>query len=77
MKSKYKNLAERFGDGVMLLVGDYVTFTDGSGFLVGDATPYHEPSKNDGGFGWYWDGALCRKPLSSVINILDKVQENE
>ena len=45
MKSKYKNLAERFGDGVMLLVGDYVTFTDGSGFLVGDATPYHEQAK--------------------------------
>jgi hypothetical protein len=23
--------------------------------LIGDATPYHEPSTNDGGIGWMYD----------------------
>ena len=40
----------------MLTPGMKITIKDNNGrihsFWVGDCTPYHEPSDNDGGFGW-------------------------
>lgn len=39
-----------------LSVGLAITIKNAKGeeetFVVGDCTPYHEPSTNDGGFGW-------------------------
>ena len=43
--------------------GEYVPSRD---FWVGDATPYHEPSTNDGGFGWSYESDICKEYVSEV-----------
>ena len=32
--------------------GQYIKVVGAAPFWVGDCTPFHEPSENDGGFGW-------------------------
>lgn len=45
-----------FIDDGKISAGMKITIENDSGttrsFWVGDCTPYHEPSDNDGGFGW-------------------------
>lgn len=33
---------------------------------IGDATPYHEPSTSDGGFGWNYDNPTMKKYVIEV-----------
>jgi len=35
-------------------------------FWVGDCTPYHKPSKNDGGFGWNYSDPMMKKIVLEV-----------
>ena len=52
----------RFRAGQRILIGDVIKkdkeefSTNTESFWIGEATPHHEPSANDGGFGWdSWD----------------------
>lgn len=33
---------------------------------VGDCTPYCQPTTDDGGIGWDWEGAICKKYVIEV-----------
>jgi hypothetical protein len=63
-------LKDMFENDKSLEVGDLVMFENGTSFLVGDATPYHQPINNDCGFGWDWDSALCKKKILKIENLL-------
>ena len=42
------------------------TYTGYETFYIGNATPYHEPSINDGGFGWNLDHERMGKYISEI-----------
>lgn len=54
----------RFKAGQNILIGevgkDGTTFNTES-FWIGDATPFHGPSTNDGGIGWNWNVPIMNK----------------
>lgn len=39
---------------------------DAEDVWIGDATPYHEPSTHDAGFGWDRDSNLCKKFVTEI-----------
>ena len=47
--------------------GKLFVFADGSSILIGDASPYHKESENDGGIGWNLDEE--RKRI--VVRVID------
>ena len=42
------------------------TYTGYESFYIGNATPYHEPNSNDGGFGWDLDHERMEKYISEI-----------
>jgi hypothetical protein len=60
-------LKEVFDQGACK-VGNLIILEGGQHFLIGDATPFHAPSTNDGSFGW--DGWFEKKVLY-VFDLLD------
>lgn len=56
---KYVELG-RLEAGQYILIGemDEKGTRNTQGFWIGDATPYHEPSIGDGGFGWDYNAPM-------------------
>jgi len=66
---KQLTLREWFGLGKELLPGMRFSLKGESSnetFYLGDATPYHQPSDNDGGFGWDMDHPRMSMLISEV-----------
>lgn len=54
---------ERVKPGRKLLLGDVKdgVHSNTETIWIGDATPYHAPSTNDGGFGWDYNAPIMKK----------------
>lgn len=58
-----------------LVPGTIIGFKDGTVIIIGDATPYMQPTTSDGGIGWIWDSGHCSKKVAYIIVIhLDDIE---
>ena len=65
---EYFDLGKENESGTLIYLTDiFSTNKEGDeSFYIGDCTQYHEPSENDGGFGWDYDHPRFNKIVSQV-----------
>lgn len=54
-----------------LLVGDLIIFTDKTKLLIGNATRWHQPTRDgsDCGIGWDWEDEICNKEIDRIYHL--------
>lgn len=68
-----KTLGKHLEDGTLELHPGDMIYLDNKGvvqlLVIGHATPYIQPTTNDGGIGWSWDSDICKCEVVAITNI--------